>query len=313
MLLNKFLLFIILPFFIYAQTYDYIYGLEFPSNTDEPDDDMVAFRLDDPQEDGLPIWGPNDNGVTYIWEFYSYEQESYMSVFWWSNNGAWAWNGGTADTYYGCNPWPLGGTGSSNHYWEVAGCNLDADNTYTREGSPNRCAVTHNRWYKQAFRVKVNANNTKRNIFYIDLPDTSDGNVIEVLSLSSFGESLPPNPALTFGENPWWYLYGHERLNGILGRVKIIDTVMTIADIRTEAADMTELKTAVAQRNIWWGINNFESNTDLTCDYGTGRYFTWDNSNKATIIKIDSTEQEEPPTTPEIRGFLMGNGNGKIF
>jgi len=69
---NK-LLFLLLPIFLQAQTT--IYGLNFPHNGEAPADSFVAFQFIDPQDNGLPIWGPSDQGVTYIWEYKPEQQE----------------------------------------------------------------------------------------------------------------------------------------------------------------------------------------------------------------------------------------------
>ena len=282
----KSFIFLLVPFIIYSQEYNYIYGLEFPSNTEHPSDAMVAFKFDSPQDDGMPIFGPSNHGCTYIWEYYPYYQIGYYSVVWYSNLGAAYWNDGHADYYWGCNPWPDDGTYGLDHYWEMAGANTDADNSYARD--LNHSPVIYNTSYKQAFRVIDNGDGSRTCIFYTDLSDTSNNKVIEVKSDAAFDNVLPPITAITWGENPWWNIHGHERLNGILGRIKIIDTVLTGSDIISEANDMTQLITGKAQRNIWWGITNFEHVDSLRSDYGTGRLFHWAGNDKAIIIAIDS-------------------------
>jgi len=272
-------------FTIHAFSQNTIHGLEFPSNGDSPSNAFVAFQFDDPQANGLPIWGTSDKGITLIWEYYPKQQTGYYVVFWWSNNGNFSWDNGSPNSYWGCLPYPTNSSSSgTSHYWCISGMEYGGDETVTRAGTEE--TVIKNNWYLQAFRIKVNGNNTKTGIFYYDLPDTSNRKVIVHKSPSTFGESNPPSPAFTFGDSPWYADYQHERMSGILGRIKIIDSLLTGADMLTEAADMTQLVTGVAQRKIWWGKNNFESVDDLTDDYGTGRSFHWAGPTKATRVEI---------------------------
>jgi hypothetical protein len=263
-----------------------INGLEFPSNGEPPADAFVAIQLEDPQDNGLPIWGPDHAGVTWIWEYKPEQQTGYYVTFWWSENSdLFTWDGGNGNTYYGCHPYPTTGSSSgTSHYWELAGMETGADNLITRGGSPQ--TVSKGNWYTQAYRVVVNANGKKTGTFFINLPDTSAQWVIEHTSTAGFGETNPPNPAVTFGDSPWYASYQHERLSGVLGRIKIITGVLSPSDLFAEAADMTRLVTQGARDSIWWGINNFESVDDLTCDYGSGRSFMWAGTQKATLVPI---------------------------
>lgn len=276
-----------------------INGLEFPSNGDEPEDAFVAFQFDNPQNDGLPIWGPGDNGVTWIWEYKPLQQSGYYVTFWWSNAAPFGtgypflWDGGNSNTYYGCHPYPTGG-GSQNtsHYWELAGMDSGSDNINTLSGSP--LTVIKDIWYTQAFRVIVNQNGTKTGRFYINLPETSNDKIIEATASAGWGESVPPYPAITFGDSPWFYSYQHERMSGILGRVKIFNKSLSLDDLKKEAADMSALQTEEGRNNIWWGKTSFKSVDDLTCDYGTNRSFHWaDTQNKAKLIELQSTPDFE--------------------
>ena len=267
------------------------YGLQFPSNFDAPVTALVAFQFENPQNDGLPIWGPNHEGVTYIWEYKPRQQNGYYTTFFWAENStAFTWDGGSPNTYYGCHPYPKGGGGQTiGHNWEISGTDEGSDFQATRSGSP--LTVVKDVWYTQAFQIKVNSNGSKTCVFFIDLSDTSNGNVIENTAYPNWGETNPPHPALTFGDAPWGAAYyGTERLSGTLGRIKIISTYMTSDEILIEAANMNQLITSTAQANIWWGKNSFDTAEDLICDYGSGRAPVWaDQDNKAIPVLIDTT------------------------
>ena len=85
-----------------------ITGLNFPSNGDSPSTAFVAFQFLNPQNQGLPIWGPNGAGVTYIWKYKPRQQLGYYVTLWWSENGNFLWDNGSSNTYYGAHPYPTG-------------------------------------------------------------------------------------------------------------------------------------------------------------------------------------------------------------
>ncbi len=264
-------------------------ALKFPSNGDAPVDTFIAIKYDNPQNDGLPIWGPDKQGTSFIWEYYPIQQKGYYVTFWWANNGAFQWMDGNTNSYYGCHPYPLGGPPggeTTEHEWELAGMKSGADNIKTLSDSP--LLVEKGRWFVQAFRVKVNDDGTKTGRFYIDLPDTSENKIIEVTADENWGEVLPPSPAFIFGDAPWGPIYyGTERLSGLLGRVKIFNKALPLQDLKSEALEMNRLVTLAGENNIWWGKTSYKTVDDLICDYGTKREFSWVNPDfKARMAEV---------------------------
>lgn len=264
------------------------YGLLFPSNISGGDQlaPYVALKFSNPHTNGLPIWGPGSGasrlGVTYIWEYQPEQQTGYYVTFWWSNDGSFLWDGGSSNTYVGAHPYPQNSnnTGTS-HYWEIAGMGSGADYTDTLAGSKK--TVVKGVKYLQALRITVNPDGSKTARFYTSLPSIANADIIQGVASAGWGEVNPPSPALTFGDSPWYASFQHERMSGILGRVKIISKSLSEADMLLEAANMNALVTPDASSYIWWGKNTFDSVDDLTCDYGTGRTFQWaDPANKAT-------------------------------
>lgn len=287
---------VLLPFVVFAQQYRYINGLKFPSNGDDPANKHIAIQFLNPQNDGLPIWGADHGGTTWVWEYYPFQQTGYYVTFFWADNGD-NWH----EAYYGCHPFPIppsAGSGTS-HYWELAGMANGRDNTKTRSGEP--LVVVKERWYKQALRIHVNPDGSKQGVFYIDLPDTSNQFVIDVTSDAGWGETNPPNPVVVFGSAPW---AKSERLSGILGRIKIFNKEIPGRDILKEAEDMNSLNTPAGQENIWWGVTSFDDIDDLKGDYGTGRAFEWADIYKATVVKIDSIELNPDNKSPRFTGAL---------
>jgi hypothetical protein len=269
-----------------VETYN---GLKFPSNGDNPSEAFVAFKFDNPQNDGLPIWGPDRQGVSFAWEYFPIQQKGYYVTFWWANNDSFKWKDDESDSYYGCHPYPQGGAQggqTTSHYWELAGLESGADNLTTLAGFP--LTVEKGVWFTQAFRVHINTDGTKTGRFYIDISDTSRNKIIEYTARADWGESNPPFPAVIFGDSPWGSeYYGTERMSGILGRIKIFNKSLSLNDLKKEALDMSKLVTEDGKKNIWWGKTSFKTVDDLICDYGSKRSFSWaDSNNTARLIKI---------------------------
>lgn len=266
-------------------------GIQFPRNGDAPTGAFVAIQFQNPQSNGLPIWGPSDAGVTVVRKIKPTAQTAasngtyYVAQFWWSAQSNFNWDSGSPNTYWGFHPYPPTNTVAA-WYWEIAAEAGDAVNN--RNASP--ISVVNDVWYTQAIRVTHNGNGTKTLVFYMNLPSTDNAVVIQFTSASGYGETDPPDPALTIGDSPWYASYQHERFSGIQGPIKIFDKVLSEADMLSEAADMTQLTTVDGAAHIWWGKNDFDTIDDLTCDYGTGRSFAWaDTNNKGTLVSIGAT------------------------
>lgn len=263
-------------------------GLDFPSNGDTPKDTFVAFQFLNPQNNGLPFWGPEGGGTTFIWKYQPRQQAGYYVTFWWSNNGSFLWDGGSSNTYYGAHPYPRGGGGSTtSHDWEIA-TDRGGDFTNTRTGSKK--PVIKDIWYTQALRVTRNSNGTKNLVFYTAIPSIADADVVEVTVPSDYGEKNPPSPAITFGDSPWFAdFYGNERLSGILRHIKIFNKALSQSDMLAEAA-AENLVTGEGAANIWY-MNINPTPEDISDHSGKGHSFTWANPNhKAGLWTGTNTE-----------------------
>jgi hypothetical protein len=255
-------------------------GLNFPSNGDSPSNAYVAFRFLNPQNKGLPIWGPGGAGATYIWKIRHRQQAGYYVTFWWSNNGNFLWDSGSTNTFYGAHPYPPGATAASTvHDWEIA-TDVGGDFTATRSGSPKR--VVKDTWYTQALRVTRNANGTKTLVFYTALPSVANADVIQVTVPADYGEKNPPAPALTFGDSPWYADFQHERLSGVLRGIKIFNKVLSESDTLAEAASES-LVTSQGIANVWY-MNINPTPDDISDKSGAGNHPTWaDPNNRASL------------------------------
>lgn len=269
-------------------------GLDFPSNGDAPSDAFVAFQFLNPQNNGAPIWGPSNQGVTYIWKYRPRQQDGYYVTMWWSR-GDGHFNQGGYYGYYGGHPYPQGGGASNpNHYWELAGMGDGADTVHTLSGSP--LAVVKDVWYTQALRITVNANGTKTARFYINLPSVANGNIIQVTSTASYGDTLPPSPALTFGDSPWYADFQHERMSGVIRGIKIFNKVLSEAATLAEAAS-DALVTSEGQANIWY-MNINPTPSDISDKSGKGHNPSWASSVRPSLYS-DSDSRPIVPSPPK--------------
>lgn len=241
-------------------------ALLFPSNISGSDTGApyAVIEFDDPHLNGLPIWGPGNAGVTVIRRIRPLQQTGYYAQLWWTTQSP------LSNQYWGIHPYPPDGVSGTTHNWEIAGEQGDFVNA--DGGSP--IAVTKDQWYLQGARIDYNGG-TPRIFFYPNLPSINSANRITAQFGSGYGTNSNTGAQIIHGDSPWFDDgYQHERFSGRLGEIKIIGTLMSEADMLDESEDMSALVTAAAQSSIWWGKAGFEDVDDLTCDFGTGRAFT---------------------------------------
>jgi hypothetical protein len=250
----------------------------YPSN----DGNLYLLFISHPENDGLPLF--STTGWTIITEVTPLQQAGFFAYWWYANNTTKFDLGNTYDAYVGGHPYPANGSESdTNKYMEIAGMQDYTDTVLTRAGTPK--TVTYGSRLTIATRVVKNGDGTKTATLHTELPSVADADVIEKTSNTTFGETLPSNMAIMYGDSPWFA--SHERAYGRLGRFKIIAKILSESDTVLEAADMSRLVTTDAQTYIWLGKNDFTSADDLTCDYGTGRSLAWANSSyKATWVSV---------------------------
>jgi hypothetical protein len=244
-------------------------GLDFPGSASVST--TMRFRFRNPQSNGLPIYGPNGNGVTYIWKAYPRHQRGYYTTFFWGNDGEFEWGG---YTYYGFHPYPQGD--GTTHRWEIAG---------DRGGDLLGGDVIYNRWYTQVARVWADANG-KHQKFYWDWPDQSK--VITHTARPSVDNTNPPNPALTWGDAPWpsgTGIYGpsgqgNEVYDGILRGIQIYNNLLSLRDVQSEIR--APLSTAAGSSNIWY-LNINPIPTDISDKSGKNHNPTWVGSERPTL------------------------------
>lgn len=261
-------------------------ALQFPSNVSGSDTaaPYVAIEFANPQSNSLPIWGASNAGITVVRKIQPIQQTGYYAQIWWSQG-----DGATFDPsagYWGIHPYPTTSNNTGvDHVWELACAGGDffssAGSTDVGQGT----SVTKDVTYLQGLRITRTNASSKTLQFYFNLPNVDASNYIQrVETTASYGESNPPSPKLTIGDSPWYTHYQHERASCILDSIKIFNAVLSEADMLSEADDFSAIKTVAGAAAIWWGKNGFEDIDDLTCDYGTGRSFSWANENKGTLV-----------------------------
>jgi hypothetical protein len=253
-----------------ARAADPVTGLDFPGSNGGSS--TIRFRFANPQNNGLPIYGPGGAGVTYIWRAYPRQQAGYYTAFFWGNDGNFIWRNGNADTYYGAHPYPRNGPSSSTHDWEIA----------IEQGDFVNGAVVYNRWYTQALRVWSDANG-KHHEFYWDLPNTDAAHRVTVNSPTSWGNVNPPSPALTWGDAPW--NPGNEIWDGVLRGIQIYNSLLALNDIQSEAA--VPLSTSAGMGSIWY-LNSNPTPTDISDKSGQGHNPEWVGSGRPTLYTAQS-------------------------
>jgi hypothetical protein len=225
----------------------------------------MRFKFDNPQANGLPIYGTGGAGVTYIWRAYPRRQNGYYTAFFWGNDdgrgtieGTFLWKNGSADSYYGAHPYPRTGGGSPDQ-WEIA----------TEQDDFVNGPVVFDRWYTQALRVWSDAAG-KHHEFYWDLPNTDAAHVVSRTSPVSWGNVNPPNPALTWGDAPW--NPGREVWDGVLRGIQIYSALLSPTDMLRESS--SPLSTAAGAAGIWY-LNSNPTPSDISDKSGRGHNPSW--------------------------------------
>lgn len=236
-----------------------IAGLDFPGSAGVSS--TMRFKFVRPDLNGLPIYGPSNTGVTYIWRAYPRRQGGYYTTFFWGNDGTFTWNNGSASTYYGAHPypWPDWPPGGRTHRWQIAADGLDIMNG----------DVIYDRWYTQALRVWADSSG-KHHEFYWDLPNTDPAHMVSYVGHTSWNNTNPPLPALTWGDAPW--APGQEVWSGILRGIQIYATRLSPSDIQTEIAN--PLSTSAGATSIWY-LNLNPTPSDISDKSGRGHNPVW--------------------------------------
>jgi hypothetical protein len=229
--------------------------------------------------------------ATYIWRAYPRQQAGYYTTFFWSTTGSdfW-WDSGSPNSYYGAHPYPQVQPLGNTHYWEIA---TDFGGDFF--GNPPQ-TVQYNRWYTQAL-VAWNTGSGKRTMFYWDLPDTSK--VIDVTVSSSFGNKLPPNPGITWGDAPWTVPgnpnagSGHEVYDGIIRGISIYNTNLSVSDIISESN--APMSTSAGSANIWY-LNQNPTPNDISDKSGKGHNPSWVGSERPGLYTDGQTTPPGAPT-----------------
>lgn len=229
-------------------------GLDFPGSAATTG--TVRFRFTNPL-DMYP--------ATYIWRIYLRSQPEYYTTFFWGNDGEFRWDAkGFPNSYYGAHPYPYPAPNFvpreqvGPRYWEIAVAGLDV---------LSKQPVEYGRWHTQALRVWSNIFG-KHHEFYWDLPDTT--RMIEQDQPRSYGNKLPPKPALTWGDAPW--APSKEIMDGVIRGIQIYSTALSLDEVLTESTK--PLSTPAGAAHVWY-LNLDPTPTDISDKSGAGHHPEW--------------------------------------
>lgn len=257
------------------------FALQFPQNTNGTANNLpyAVIQFANPQNDGLPMWGPGNAGVTIIRKIRvtatsGHGQPGYYGMFWYSR-GDGHFDSGGIQNYYGFHPYPNPPGASTSHNWEIAA--VQADFTDTLGGGP--LAVQYGVTLIQALVVTRVSSTTKRLRMYCNLPSVSNNDIVQPDDVAYDDNNPSSSPMLTIGDSPWFADYQNERFGGILDWQQIYARALSQAEVLQVAAAPT-----APLSGLWWFKYGFDSVDDLTCPY-TGRSFVRnDTSNLITTV-----------------------------
>ncbi len=229
--------------------------------------------------------------ATYIWRIKPRSQASYYTTFFWGNDdGAenldtFLWDHGKSNSYYGAHPYPSPAPNMvppdkvGPRHWEISVASMDILSDST---------VEYDRWHLQALLVWADAKGRKHHEFYWDLPDTRK--VIRHRESADYGATLPPAPALTFGDAPW--NPSKEILDGVLRGIQIYSARLTMSDVLAEIDH--PLSTAAGAACVWY-VNRDPTPDDISDKSGSGNDPEWVGMERPVTWKQDGTAT---PATP---------------
>jgi len=244
--------------------------------------------------------------ATYIFKVYPRKKTSgtarYYTTFFWGNDGAFSWDGGFPNTYYGAHPYPRPApTGPGQ--WEISVESRDFTTGFE---------VEWDRWHTQAFRAWRESPTRTHHEFYYDLPDTSKM-IDHIVDDPRWATTNPPVPAIVIGQAPnlngqsWGGYPGWEEFNGIIRGIQIYSGLLSLSDIQSEIAVP---KSTVNGQNFMWYLNLNPRPSDVTDKkgFGTAHNPSW--SGTTAIEWSDQTVPPPPPpdtTPPTISGVAASN------
>jgi hypothetical protein len=239
------------------------FGLDFPGAA--ATEGTVRFRFTKPL-DMYP--------ATYIWRVFLRSQPEYYTTFFWGNDGEFRWDeNGFPNSNYGAHPYPYPAPNLVERreqigprYWEIAVAGLDV---------LSETEVEYGRWHTQALRVWADEHGGKHHEFYWDLPDVSK--VIKNTQPSSYGNKLPPKPALTWGDAPW--APSKEIMFGIIRGIQIYSTNLSLDEIQ---AEVNEPFASMAGRESIWYLNLDPSPSDISDHSGSNHQPEWVGAERPT-------------------------------
>jgi hypothetical protein len=231
--------------------------------------------------------------ATYVFRVYprkKTEPYNYYTTFFWGNDGAFAWNNGGANTYYGAHPYPIPApTGPGQ--WEISVSS--ADFVTGRE-------VDWNRWHVQVFRAWRESSTVTHHEFYYDWPDTSKV-ISQTVNDSNWAKTNPPTPAIVIGQAPnlngvsWGGYPGWEEFNGVIRGIQIYSGLLSLQDVTAEIN--SPLSTVQGTSKIWY-LNRDPRPTDVADKKGIGTPHNpaWAGSPALEWRGQSSTVAPMPPT-----------------
>jgi hypothetical protein len=244
-------------------------GLLFPSNGSPSDSLTTRFKF-------TSTAMPDPFPATYIWKFRPDQQTGYYTTFFHGPDGTSlgeCFPAGT-DGYYGCHPYPPGGSSGTTHKWEVA---CEANDFQSTED------VVKDVWYTQAAIVQEIAGNELQIDFYWDLA-TSSSFLQTRQTANDYALTFPPSngsPCLTFGCAPWQP--NVEMLSGVLRGLQIYSAALSVAQVQARMDLTSDTAVVSANPGSLWYCNLNPTPSDIADKSGAGHHPAWHNANRPTL------------------------------
>lgn len=240
--------------------------------------------------------------ATYLFKVFQRDQVSnradgnrYCTTFFWGNNGAFAWDGGSANTYYGAHPYPALGVGppGGDLAWEIS---VAANDFVVKQDDVDPPPeVVYNQWYSQAFVASRESASLTHHKFYLALPSVAtNATISHDVNDVGWADANPPSPAIVVGQAPdngqgvsWGGYPGWEEQNAIIRGLQIYSAALTEAQIVARAAldtdaEVLALNTADGITSLWY-LNMNPTPDDVTDKSGEGNNPAWEGAERPAL------------------------------
>lgn len=206
---------------------------------------------------------------------------TYWTTFFWGNNGNFAWDNYSGNSYYGAHPYPTSPPAGANQAWEIAVYGNDYLGSVPQ----------WNRWHTQVFRAWRESASVTQHEFIYDYDSWlasggAQGVIRRTINDPGWAKTAPPKPAIVVGQAPalepgwqqqsWGGFTGYEEFKGVIRGLQFYDARLTDAQLAAELASPGSARSP-------WYLNVNPTPADVKDRSGNGHDPAWQGSSRPSL------------------------------